>query len=284
MVGARWPAASLSREWGKPIDGAVCAIMWPTRALADNARWFDELYVWTEGFQASTMQRARIQYNALTKAFRMLEAERVERIAVTLSFGTVERLLDQLTDTFDTHPFVTHRIVVLLRGQLDRLRSPYRVQGFVEWLRAHGIPVGYRLTSPRISMEMRAIDLVRPEFLKIMAPTSKRVEYWQDVLVETRTSSLDPQWVIVAGLEDDLQKRLATEVGFGFGQGTAVKPPYSPPSTQIATLPETFSELDAPSTVSGQELDTQPDTQTGAVANRVPIDAHNLDLGMFEPR
>jgi hypothetical protein len=255
--------------------------MWPTRALGDNARWFEELYVWTEGFQASTMQRARIQFNVLDKAFAMLEAERVERIAVTLSFGTVERMLDLLTDTFDAHPFVTHRMVVLLRGQLDRLRSPYRVQGFVDWLRAIDVPVGYRLTSPRISMEMRAIDLVKPEFIKVMAPTSKRIEYWQDVLVETRTSGLDPQWVIVAGLEDDLQKRLAAEVGFGFGQGSAIKAPYDPPSTRLATLPpDALTAFDAPPTLPGVELDTRPAGVTTGMAHN----ALNLDLGIFERR
>ncbi|HEU0204573.1 MAG TPA: hypothetical protein VFR86_29530, partial [Burkholderiaceae bacterium] len=64
-TGARWPAATLSRDWSRPVDGSVCAIMWPTLTLARPGLLFDELYVWTEGFQASTMQRARIQLAAL---------------------------------------------------------------------------------------------------------------------------------------------------------------------------------------------------------------------------
>lgn len=249
--------------------------MWPTRSLASNARWFDELYVWTEGFQASTMQRARIQFNVLSKAFTMLETERVERIGVTLSFGTVERLLDLLTDTFDAYPFVSHRLVVLLRGQLDRLRSPYRVPGFIDWLRAHRIPVGYRVSTPRISMEMRAIDLVRPDFIKVMAPISKRVEYWQDMVVETRTSGLDPQWVIVAGIEDEIQRQLAVNVGFGFGQGNAIKPAYDPPSTRMATLPGDPSVAQP-----AHEPDTRPPTLVTDVNAGPP----GLDLNLPQPQ
>ena len=248
--------------------------MWPTRALANNARWFEELYVWTEGFQASTMQRARIQFNVLTKAFTMLETERVERIGVTLSFGTVERMLDLVTDTFDAYPFVAHRMVVLLRGQLDRLRSPYRVQGFVDWLHAHRVPVGYRVSTPRISMEMRAIDLVRPEFIKVMAPTSKRIEFWQDMLVESRTSGIDPQWVIVAGIEDEIQRQLAVNVGFGFGQGNAVKPAYDPPSTHMGTL-----SGGAPVEQPAIDADTRPPTQMTDIASG-PL---GIDLNIPQP-
>ena len=249
--------------------------MWPTRSLVGNARWFDELYVWTEGFQASTMQRARIQFNVLSKACTMLETERVERIAVTLSFGTVERLLDLVTDTFDAHPYVAHRLVILLRGQLDRLRSPYRVQGFVDWLRAHRIPVGYRVSAPRVSMEMRAIDLVRPDFIKVMAPTSKRIEYWQDVVVETRTSGLDPELVIVAGIEDEIQRQLAINVGFGFGQGNAIKPAYDPPSTRAATQPGDPS-TGQPLAPPAHDPDTRPPTQVTDI-NAGPL---GLDLNV----
>lgn len=275
MAGARWPASTLSRDGSRPIEGSVCAVMWPTRSLASNARWFDELYVWTEGFQASTMQRARIQFNVLSKAFTMLETERIERIGVTLSFGTVERLLDLLTDTFDAYPFVSHRLVVLLRGQLDRLRSPYRVPGFIDWLRAHRIPVGYRVSTPRISMEMRAIDLVRPDFIKVMAPISKRVEYWQDMVVETRTSGLDPQSVIVAGIEDEIQRQLAVNVGFGFGQGNAIKPAYDPPSTRMATLPGDPSVAQP-----AHEPDTRPPTLVTDVNAGPP----GLDLNLPQPQ
>jgi len=208
--------------------------MWPTRALADNARWFDELYVWTEGFEASTMQRARFQFRMLSKAFMMLETEHAERIATTLSFGTVERLLDLLTDAFEVHPFVAHRMVVLLRGDIARMRSPYAIQGFVDWLRAHKIPIGYRTSAPRISMEMRTVDLLRPDFIKIGVPASKRIEYWQDMAVETRMSGIDAQRVIVAGVNNAEQRQMAQDAGFGFAQGHAIKAAYDPPLDKTA--------------------------------------------------
>jgi hypothetical protein len=232
MSGARWPAATLQVEWRKPIEGSVCAAMWPTYQLATREHWFDELYVWTEGFQASTMQRARIQLNSLRKGFALLSQERVRRVGVTLSFGTVERCLDLVTDTFDEHRLLSHRVVVLLRGQIDRMRSPYRVRGFVDWLRSLQVPVGYRLAAPRISMEMKATDFVQPDFAKVDAPTSGRVDFWRDVLLEARSASLNPDWLIVSGLETEGQLALARDAGFGFGQGTVLKPPYDPPSTR----------------------------------------------------
>jgi hypothetical protein len=229
MTGARWPAATLSRDSNKPIDGAVCAVMWPTLTLAGRERWFDELYVWTEGFQASTMQRARIQLASLYRAFHLLERERVRRIGVTLSFGTIERCLDLVTDAFDLHQLYAHRVNVLLRGSLERVRSPYRVRSFVNWLREQRVPIGYRLTAGRISMEMRAIDFVRPGFAKLPAPNSLRLEYWQDVALEARAAGLRSDWLIIAGIETPQQKALATDAGFAFAQGQAVHEPYEPP-------------------------------------------------------
>jgi hypothetical protein len=231
MTEARWPATALTRDWSRPIEGSICAVMWPTMTLAGRERWFDELYVWTEGFQASTMQRARIQLAALGKAFALLERERVRRVGVTLSFGTVERCLDQVTDTFDAHVLHTHRTCVLLRGQIDRLRSPYRVRSFVEWLRTLQVPVGYRLTASRISMEMKAIDFLGPDFSKVLAPTSNRIEYWQDIALEARAAGLKLDRAIVAGLEHAEQRKLALAAGFAFGQGHAVRTPYDPPPT-----------------------------------------------------
>jgi len=231
MTGLRWPAAPLSRDWANPIDGSICAIMWPTLTLAGSERWFDELYVWTEGFQASTMQRARIQLAALSKGFALLERERVARVGFTLSFGTVERCLDQVTDIFDAHRLLAHRSCVLLRGQIDRVRSRYRVRGFIDWLRTQQIPVGYRLTASRISMEMRAIDFVAPDFAKVLAPSSKRPEYWSDVALEARAAGLKLDRAIVAGIELADQRRNAESAGFAFGQGHAVRPPYDPPAT-----------------------------------------------------
>lgn len=235
MTGIRWPTSVLLPDWDPQPEGSVCAVMWPTRSLSDKTRWFDELYVWTEGFEAGTMHRAYIQRRMLMYAFDILETEHAERIAVTLSFGTVERLLDEVTELFEKHPFVSHRMVVMLRGEVERLRSPYRFQGFVDWLRAHRIPVGYRISAPRISMEMGAIDLFHPDFIKVNAPPSKRVEYWQDMAVEARMSGQEAQRVVVAGIEDLAQRRAAAESGFGFGQGNAVKAPFDPPMLRMTT-------------------------------------------------
>jgi hypothetical protein len=248
MSGMRWPAAPLSRDLASPIDGSICAIMWPTLTLSGGERWFDELYVWTEGFQASTMQRARIQLAALAKGFALLERERVARVGITLSFGTVERCLDQVTDLFDAHRLFAHRSCVLLRGQIDRVRSRYRVRSFIDWLRTQQIPVGYRLTAARISMEMRAIDFLAPDFAKMLAPNSHRSEYWSDVALEARAAGLKLDRAIVAGIEVDDQRKNAQNAGFAFGQGHAVRPPYDPPSTAGATPrnapAETFFSLD----------------------------------------
>jgi len=230
-IGARWPAAPLSRDWASPLDGSICAVMWPTLTLIGRERWFDELYVWTEGFQASTMQRARIQLAALSKGFALLERERVARVGITLSFGTVERCLDQVTELFDAHRLLAHRSCILLRGQIDRVRSRYRVRGFIDWLRTQQIPVGYRLTSARISMEMKAIDFVAPDFAKVLAPSSSRAEYWADVALEARAAGLKLDRSIVAGIEVPDQRRNAQAAGFAFGQGHAVRPPYDPPVT-----------------------------------------------------
>ncbi len=231
------PDATLSLNWQRTLGGAVRATMWPTRALRESERWFDELYVWTEGFQASTMQRARLQLNALRKAFALLEMERVDKIGVTLSFGTVERALDHATAIVDENRLLAHRTCVILRGQIERLRSPYRVQSFIEWLRTQQIPVGYRISSARIGMEMKAIDLLQPDFAKITAPASLRVEYWKDAMLEARATGLNTDWVIVSDLETEEQRKLAVAAGFRFGQGTAVRPAYDPPSTRDLRQP-----------------------------------------------
>ena len=46
------------------FGGSIRATLWPTRAFAGGVRWFDELYVWTEGAAPTVTQRARIQINA----------------------------------------------------------------------------------------------------------------------------------------------------------------------------------------------------------------------------
>jgi hypothetical protein len=231
------PDATLPPDAEPPRSGGplVRATMWPTRTLAGRERWFDELYVWTEGAPPGTMQRARIQLDALRTAFALLAEERCASVGATLSFGTVERCLDLVTEVFDRHRLLCHRVKVLLRGQVERIRSPYRVQAFIEWLRSQQVPVGYRLTAPRIGMEMKAIDFVRPDFAKVMAPRSTRLDFWQDALLEARAAGIHVEWLIVAGLEADTQKKLAREAGFRFGQGSAVRRNYPPPATRLAS-------------------------------------------------
>jgi hypothetical protein len=247
------PDATLSLNWQRSLGGAVRSTMWPTRGLRENERWFDELYVWTEGFQASTMQRARLQLNALRKGFALLELERVEKIGVTLSFGTVERALDHATAIFDENRLLAHRISVILRGQIERLRSPYRVQSFIDWLRTQQIPVGYRISAARIGMEMKAIDLLKPDFAKLTAPASARLEYWQDAMLEARAAGLATDWIIVSDLETEEQRKLAMRAGFRFGQGTAVRPAYEPPSTRNLRQP-TLPGIAEPPTDSTMDL------------------------------
>jgi hypothetical protein len=138
-----------------------------------------------------------------------------------------------VTDVFDAHRLHAHRSCILLRGQVDRLRSRYRVRGFIDWLRTQQIPVGYRLSASRISMEMRAIDFVAPDFAKVLAPSSSRPEYWQDVALEARAAGLKLDRAIVAGIELAGQRQNAVSAGFAFGQGHAVRAPYDPPVTAV---------------------------------------------------
>ncbi len=230
MVEARrWPAHALSRDPAEPLEGEVCATMWPTRALPGGERWFDELYVWTEGFNATTTQRARIQSTALAYALNLLERERVDYIGLTLSFGTAERSLDEVAESFLAHPMVAHRVTVIMRGAIDRLRSRYRVRALVEHLRSQNVTVGLRVTAPRLSMELHAFELLQPEFAKLLAPTSRRPEYWQDLVLEARVAGVPPERLIVAGLETGPQLELARGCGIRFGQGSAVRASYAPP-------------------------------------------------------
>jgi len=199
--------------------------------LQSEAHWFDEIYVWTEGFEASTTQRARIQSTVLEKAFLMLEGEKAERVGVTLSFGTVERFLEQVVDALHAHPLVAHRMVILLRGSMERLRSRYRMRSFVDHLRSLHIPVGYRVTAKRVTMELKALDFLRPDFAKLLAPESMHIEPWQDLVLEARVADVPPESMIVAGLEHPRQVELAQQVGIRFGQGSAVRPAYAPIAT-----------------------------------------------------
>jgi hypothetical protein len=228
----RWSASPLWRERSQAVDGSVCATMWPTRTLADRERWFDELYVWTEGFQASTTQRARIQVAALDHALRMLDCESADSVGITLSFGTAERHLDAIVKRLQLYPLVVHRVVVILRGAFDRVRSQYRIRALVDYLRSGQITVGYRITSPRTTMEIRSVDLVQPDFAKVLAPASDREEFWRDFVSEARVAGIAPQALIVAGLETERQVELARQAGIRFGQGNAVRRSFEPPNTR----------------------------------------------------
>ena len=232
----RWPAKRFSRDKDHPIEGNVCATVWPTQSLSSTERWFDELYLWTEGFHASTTQRARIQWAALRAAFQMLEREDIDRVGVTLSFGTIERTAEHLADEVQAHELVAHRMAILLRGSLGRLRSPYQVRALREHLRGHHVPVGYLFSAPAISMEFKAMDFVQPDFAKLQAPNSTRVEPWQNLVFESRVAGVPVDSLIVAGLQSRRQVGIAAQVGIPFGQGNALQPAFAPPAfTSIAT-------------------------------------------------
>ena len=162
---------SLSR-----FGSRVRALVWPTRTLVGSQRWFDELYVWTADFEPDRSLRSQIQLASMEHAFSMLEHERVERVAVTVSFGSVERSLEAFANVLQAHRYTAHRLSVLLRGAMERLRWPYRVREFIDLLRSYQIAVGYRFAEPRPSMEMSAIDFVAPDFAKMLAPISSREE------------------------------------------------------------------------------------------------------------
>jgi hypothetical protein len=210
--------------------GAIRATLWPTRAFAGAVRWFDELYIWTEGASASTTQRANIQINSLRDAFQWLDYDLVEQVGVTISFGTVERALDPLTALFERNAAMAHRTYVMLRGAPQRLRSRYRLRAFADMLRGLNYPVGYRISAPRVSMELSGVDLVQPIFAKVLAITAPRDEAWNDLALEVRALGLDTRTTIVGGIEVPQQARLAQRVGFELGQGRAIRQPYPPPA------------------------------------------------------
>ena len=215
---------SLSR-----FGSRVRALVWPTRTLVGSQRWFDELYVWTADFEPDRSLRSQIQLAAMEHAFSMLEHERVERVAVTVSFGSVERSLEAFANVLEAHRYTAHRLSVLLRGAMERLRWPYRVREFIDLLRSYQIAVGYRFAEPRPSMEMSAIDFVAPDFAKMLAPISSREETWQEMSREVNALGLTRETFVLAGIEREEQLNLARNTGFVLGQGRALKKPYFPP-------------------------------------------------------
>jgi hypothetical protein len=223
-------------EQAGSFRGAVRATLWPTRSLVSPERWFDELYVWTEGGAASTTQRARIQIEAIHDAFEWLSYDCVETVGVTISFGTIERALDPLTALFENNTLLAHRMFVLLRGAPQRLRSRYRLRAFADMLRGLRVAVGYRLTATRVSMEISGVDLVQPIFAKVLAPSSTRPDAWSDLALEIRALGLDTKTTIVGALETRQQRENAVQAGFELGQGRAVRPPYPPPALPSTTV------------------------------------------------
>jgi hypothetical protein len=219
-----------SGESAERFGGSIRATLWPTRALAGGVRWFDELYVWTEGAAATTTQRANIQLNSLRDAFQWLEYDLVEQLGVTISFGTVERALDPLTALFERNVLLAHRTYVMLRGTPQRLRSRYRLRAFADMLRGLNYQVGYRISASRASTELAGIDLVQPIFAKVLATTSPREEAWNDLALEVRALGLDTSTTVVGGIEVPQQARMAADVGFKLGQGRAIRQPYPPPT------------------------------------------------------
>jgi hypothetical protein len=226
---ARPPALTSAPATGR-VHGHVRnqAWLWPIRGLDIRARWYDELCVRSDSAARGTMQRAGLQLNLLKLGCGLLEENMSCHLAMTLSFGTIERCLDQVTDTIEANHLSSHRLAIVTRGQMNRMRSPYRVRGFLDWLRAQRIPVGYRLTASRVSMEMTTIDFVQPDFAKLQAPQSQQLEPWQDMHLEARAAGLDTDWLVVSGLDTAEQIRLAAAAGFRLGQGRAIKPGHPP--------------------------------------------------------
>lgn len=224
-----------SSDYPSVTASRLRVVLWPTFEMATSVRVFDELDVWTEGAQARTTFRASFQHVALAKGFAMLQEERIHRLAVTLSFGTIERNLDAITDVIEDHLLLCHRLSVVVRGDMVRIRSPYRVQGFLEWLRIQHVGVGYRLDD-RIDLGAEAVAFVEPRFVKLLAPTSVDLGVWEQTLAQALALDFEPARVIVAGLDTPEQKQLALDAGFVCGQGMAVAPWQSPPSIKQRTL------------------------------------------------
>jgi hypothetical protein len=224
----RWPAQTICSDIEHAPQGEVCATVWPTRSLHNRARWFDELYLWTDGFEPSPVQWSRIQLLGLERGLRMLAHEEAEFVGITLSFGTVQKFDERVDQLLRSHALVAHRLSVLLRGSVDLVRSTYRIRAFVEYLRAQQISVGLRVTSPRLAMELAAFNLVQPDFAKILAPSSTHGNSWDNLALEARVAGISEQWLIVAGLQNQAQVDQAAHAGVGFGQGHAVRPAQRP--------------------------------------------------------
>lgn len=229
IASVRWPARSICGEGaGIRADAQVRATLWPTRHLHSPMRWFEELYVWPEGFEPTSEQWTRIHLQALQRALVSLEREEVEAIGVTLSYGTLQQQPDAIDSLLEAHELVAHRLALLLRGAPVPAHSRFRVRAFLETLRARQICVGMRVTTPRLAMEYNTFNLVQPEFAKILAPGDAAAGAWESLALEARFSGISERWLIVAGLQTVEQRRRAIQAGIGFGQGSAVRPAQRP--------------------------------------------------------
>lgn len=224
----RWPARTICSEIETAPPGDVCATIWPTRSLQTPMRWFDEVYLWADGFTPSPVQWSRIQLLGLEQGLGMLSREETEQVGVTLSFGTVQKYDERIDKKLRAHALVAHRLVVMLRGSIELAKSQYRIRAFVDYLRAQQITVGLRVTEPRMAMEMEAFSLVEPEFAKVLVPASNHDEAWKNLSLEARVAGVKDEWLIVAGLQTAEQVEQATRIGVGFGQGNAVRPAQVP--------------------------------------------------------
>lgn len=225
----RWPARSVLGDVPLPDHAEICVTAWPTRHLHSPMRWFDELYVWAEGFAPAPEQWSRIQLYALQRALVSLEREEAEHLAVTLSYPTVLNFDEQIDQLLQSHLLVAHRLNVLFRGSIEPVRAPYRIRAFVGYLRALQITVGVRVTAPRLAMELNAFTLVQPEFAKVLAPEGAPGGFWDALATEARFAGISERWLIVAGLQTADQVKRAIGAGIGFGQGSAVRPAHRPP-------------------------------------------------------
>jgi EAL domain-containing protein (putative c-di-GMP-specific phosphodiesterase class I) len=61
-------------------------------------------------------------------------------------------------------------------------------------------------------------------------------------VLEARVAGLQANRLIVAGIETREQRMLAAQAGFGFAQGSAIRPAYDPPSIRT---PQTLPPRDA---------------------------------------
>jgi|GEM_PF-769982 len=240
----RWPAQVLCAEDERaPDSGHVCATIWPTRSLQSRQRWFDELYLWAEGFDPTPLQSSRLQLLGLERGLAMLAREDAEQVGVTLSFRTVRKYDEQIDALLRANALVAHRLSVILRGSVEVERSNYRIRAFAEYLRGQQIAVGLRVTAPRLTMELSAFSLVQPDFAKILAPTATHDDSWDNLTLEARVAGISEQWLIVAGLQTNDHIKRAKRAGVGFGQGHAIRPAQRPAAEPVADAVTTIPPL-----------------------------------------